>query len=389
MKTASLIPFFLALAGLASCSPIADPVADPVAAPLITPGPANKLNKRATACTFSGSTGAASASKSQQSCSTIYLTNIAVPSGVTFDLSNLPSNTHIIFQGKTTWGYKEWAGPLLQIKGTGITITGDTGAYLDGGGASYWDGEGGSGGKTKPKFFYAHSLTSSTITNLHIQNTPVQAVSIDGANGLTITGMTIDNTAGNSLGKNTDGFDIGDSTNVVIDGANVYNQDDCVAVNSGTSITVQNSVCSGGHGLSIGSVGGRSDNTVSGVTFYNNEVKNSVNGIRIKAIEGDTGTITGVTYNKITLSAISKYGILIEQNYDGGDLDGGTPSSGIPITKLVVENISGSGAVSSSGYNVVIACGSGACSSWTWSNVVVTGGKTYGSCSNVPSVAKC
>lgn len=44
------------------------------------------------------------------------------------------------------------------------------------------------------------------------------------------------------------------------------------------SITVENSVCSGGHGLSIGSVGGRSDNTVDTVTFYNNEVKNSVNG---------------------------------------------------------------------------------------------------------------
>lgn len=53
-------------------------------------------------------------------------------------------------------------------------------------------------------------------------------------------------------------------------------------------------------------------------------------GIRIKAIEGDTGTISGVLYDDITLSSISKYGILIEQNYDGGDLDGGTASSGIP-----------------------------------------------------------
>jgi polygalacturonase len=29
-------------------------------------------------------------------------------------------------------------------------------------------------------------------------------------------------------------------------------------------------------------------------------------GIRIKATEGDTGTIKGVTYNEITLSDISK-----------------------------------------------------------------------------------
>ena len=46
--------------------------------------------------------------------------------------------------------------------------------------------------------------------------------------------MTINNAAGDSLGKNTDGFDIGESSNVIITGSNVYNQDDCVAVNSGT-----------------------------------------------------------------------------------------------------------------------------------------------------------
>jgi polygalacturonase len=87
---------------------------------------------------------------------------------------------------------------------------------------------------TKPKFFYAHDLTDSTITDLYIENTPVQAVSVNGCDGLTITDMTINNEAGDDLGANTDGFDIGDSTSVVITGANVYNQDDCVAVNSGT-----------------------------------------------------------------------------------------------------------------------------------------------------------
>jgi polygalacturonase len=147
----------------------------------------------------------------------------------------LTIHAQVIFQGKTTWGYKEWSGPLLQISGTGITIKGDTGAYLDGQGALWWDGEGSNGGKTKPKFFYAHDLISSTITDLYIQNTPVQAVSVNGCDGLTITDMTINNSAGDSAGgHNTDGFDIGSSSNVVITGANVYNQDDCVAVNSGT-----------------------------------------------------------------------------------------------------------------------------------------------------------
>ena len=112
-------------------------------------------------------------------------------------------------------------------------------------------------------------------------------------------------------------------------------------------------------------------------------------GIRVKAIEGDTGVINNVEYSSITLSSISKYGILIEQNYDGGDLDGGTASSGVPITDLTLKNISGTGAVASTGYDVVITCGSGACTGWTWSSVSVTGGKKYGSCTNVPSVTAC
>lgn len=71
-------------------------------------------------------------------------------------------------------------------------------------------------------------------------------------------------------------------------------------------ITFQNGLCSGGHGLSIGSVGGRSSNVVDTVTFYNNVIQNSVNGIRVKASVGDTGKINKVTYNKITLKNISK-----------------------------------------------------------------------------------
>lgn len=96
-----------------------------------------------------------------------------------------------------------------------------------------------------------------------------------------------------------------------------------------------------------------------------------------------------MTYEDITLSDITSYGIIIEQNYDGGDLDGGTPTSGIPITNLVLDSISGSDAVESSAYNIVIVCGTGACSDWTWTDVTVTGGQTYDSCTNVPSGISC
>lgn len=166
---------------------------------------------------------------------------------------------------------------------------------MNGDGSRWWDSEGSNGGKTKPKFFYAHNMISSSITGIYIQNSPVQVFSIDDSTSLTLTDITIDDSDGDSDGgANTDGFDIGDSDSITISGANIYNQDDCVAVNSGTASTLYVSgavlltseqniiftggVCSGGHGLSIGSVGGRSDNTVDTVTFESSEIKDSQNG---------------------------------------------------------------------------------------------------------------
>ena len=92
---------------------------------------------------------------------------------------------------------------------------------IDGNGAKWWDGKGSNGGKTKPKFFYAHSLTTSTISGLNFKNSPVQLMSINGAKTLTVSGLTYDNSAGASLGHNTDAFDVGSSTGVTISGAKV------------------------------------------------------------------------------------------------------------------------------------------------------------------------
>ncbi|KAH9871903.1 hypothetical protein J1614_006161 [Plenodomus biglobosus] len=345
--------------------------------------------KRQASCTFTGAGGAAQATQAVKRCPTMILNNLIVPAGTTLDLSGLADGTNVIFQGTTTWGHSAWQGPLLNIGGRRITVTGAAGSILNPDGARWWDGKG-DVGSNKPKFFSAHGLTDSSITDLHIMNTPVQAVSIADCNGLTITGMTIDNRAGDALGHNTDGFDIGNSNNIIIDGAKVYNQDDCVAVNSGTQITFRNGLCSGGHGLSIGSVGGRANNVVDTVTFINSQVTKSTNGIRVKGRVNTTGRIDKVTYEKITLSSISKYGILIEQNYSDGDLKG-TATSGVPITGLVLKDITGGNSVASSGHNVVVTCGSStSCTGWTFSNVVVTGGGSrYLQCTNVPSVTAC
>jgi polygalacturonase len=109
----------------------------------------------------------------------------------------------------------------VSVSGTSITVTGASGSVLDGNGARWWDGEGSNGGKTKPKFFYAHSLKTSTITGLTFKDTPVQMMSINSATTLTVSQVTMNNENGASLGHNTDAFDVGSSTGVTISGANM------------------------------------------------------------------------------------------------------------------------------------------------------------------------
>lgn len=341
------------------------------------------LDARAS-CTF---TDAATAIKNKGACTSIVISGMTVPAGTTLDLTGLKAGTTVTFQGTTTFGYKEWEGPLISVSGSNIKVVGASGHVIDGAGQKWWDGKGSNGGKTKPKFFYAHSMTSSSITGLNVKNTPVQAFSINGANSLTLDHITIDNSAGdNGGGHNTDAFDIGSSSGIYITNANVKNQDDCVAINSGSDIHVSGSTCSGGHGVSIGSVGGRKDNDVKDVTVSDTTIVNSDNGVRIKTISGATGSVSGITYKNITLKNIAKYGIVIEQDYlNGGPT--GKPTTGVPITGVTLQGVTGT--VASSGTDIYVLCGKGSCSNWTWSGVSITGGKKSSSCLNVPSGASC
>ncbi|EOD48916.1 putative endopolygalacturonase protein [Neofusicoccum parvum UCRNP2] len=333
-------------------------------------------------CTFNSAT---QANTSKSGCSVIHLNNIAVPAGVTLDLTGLKPGTSVIFEGTTTFGHAKWAGPLISVSGTNIQVSGAPGHLIDGNGAAWWDGKGTNNPaeNMKPKFFAAHKLLGkSTIKGLQVKNTPVQAFSTDGSSGLTIDNVTINNADGDKgdLGHNTDGFDVGNSQDITIQNCHVTNQDDCLAVNSGTNIKFLGNTCIGGHGISIGSVGGRDNNVVNGVTVKDCTVQNSDNGVRIKTVAGATGSVTGVTFDGITLQDISKNGIVIQQDYQNGRPTG-TPTSGVPIKQVTLNNIHGN--VLSGGTDIYILCAS--CSNWKANLIKITGGTKANTCTGIPS----
>ncbi len=90
----------------------------------------------------------------------------------------------------------------------------------------------------------------------------------------------------------------------------VFNEDDCVAITSGIDITARELTLGaaasalyfgrdGGHGLSIGSVGGKSDDAVQGVTFRDSTIVNSQDGCKIKTTSETTGSVDRVTHENI------------------------------------------------------------------------------------------
>lgn len=147
----------LALA-LSAKAVLAVPAAEAGPAPTPAPSPHEvaraiedrAIEARAATCTFTGSLGYSSASKSKASCSTIILDALTVPAGKTLDMTDLPDDTTIIFEGETSFAYSEWEGPLFAVSGTNIKVAGVSSgtSILNGNGAVSWT----------PRRIYLHPL---------------------------------------------------------------------------------------------------------------------------------------------------------------------------------------------------------------------------------------
>ncbi|KAH7002421.1 putative endopolygalacturonase D [Ilyonectria destructans] len=343
----------------------------------------------ANACTV---TEYAQLSSAVASCTNIVLDNLSMPASSTLDLESLQTGAVVTFSGTTTFGTTVDSDfdPIV-ISGDDITITGTSDHVIEGNGAAYWDGQGSNGGGDKPNHFIVVKHTNNAkVTGLNIKDWPVHCFYMQYNYNMEVSDITLDNSAGDeandssdgeAAAHNSDGFDISASDTVTMSNIWVHNQDDCVAVTSGSNIVIDGIYCYGGHGLSIGSIGGKSNNTVDTVTFANAQIVDSQNGARIKSNSGETGSVTNITYRNVTMSGITKYGIDVQQDYlNGGPT--GEPTNGVTISDITFEDVTGT--TTGSAYNYYVLCGSDSCSDFTYTGVSITGGSSGGSC-NYPS----
>jgi polygalacturonase len=110
--------------------------------------------------------------------------------------------------------------------------------------------------------------------DLYILNTPSHGINVAGVLDSEIYNIVLNNSLGdapNSISKglsaahNTDGFNVGNSNNLLIRDCKVWNQDDCVVVSDSNNVTVRNVFCSGSHGLSIAGGGTGPGHNISNI----------------------------------------------------------------------------------------------------------------------------
>ncbi|EGZ15278.1 hypothetical protein PHYSODRAFT_259951 [Phytophthora sojae] len=236
-------------------------------------------------------TGTYKAGTDISSCNTVTVGPLTVPAGVTLDLSKTKAGAAINFTGTTTFGTAKWEGPLVRVSGNSLTVKGS--GTLDG------------------------------------QDT-------------TVSGLTLDSSAGNGLAKNTDGFGLTKSDHITITGNKIYNQDDCLAMQSSTNTFFTNNYCSGSHGISIGSLGGNAvdeSTTVAGLTVEGNTIVNSDNGLRIKTVIGLKGLVSNVKYLNNKLQNVES-AIAIHSDYSRSKGSySGAPTSQVTITDITVNGV--------------------------------------------------
>ncbi|KFX96561.1 hypothetical protein V490_03281 [Pseudogymnoascus sp. VKM F-3557] len=290
---------------------------------------------------------------------------------------------------------------FFKLGGNDVNIYG--GGTIDGNGQAWYDLYTKDIYTLRPVLFGIDGLKNSILSDLVLRYSPQYYHFVANSTNVIFDNINI---AGGSnsanTAKNTDGWDTYRSTDITIQNSYIVNGDDCVAFKpNSTNILIQNLVCTGSHGISVGSLGqyvGQFD-IVENVHVYNISMTNASDGARIKvwpntasALSGDlqggggSGRVNNITYDTMYINNVD-YAIEVDQCYGQKNLTLCLEyPSPLTITDIVFKNFIGT---TSTKYQPQI--GTFACSSSTVCNniaasdinVVSPGGKNEAYCLNV------
>ncbi|GAA0161610.1 hypothetical protein LIER_17885 [Lithospermum erythrorhizon] len=228
-------------------------------------------------------------------------------------------------------------------------------------------------------------VTNGDIRDVTFTQSKNTHVHLYGCKNVTFTKVTIDSP---DLSPNTDGIKMGVSSDISILDSTLKSGDDCVAILSGTErLTVVNTNCGPGHGMSVGSMGGTpNEKDIVGVHITNCTFTGTMNGVRLKSWQDKfVAAATDVKFEDIIMVNVGNP-IIIDQEYCPAANCGGKAPSKVKISKVAFTNIRGS---SSTENAVKLTCSQlEPCKDVTITDINLTfnGGKTISSCTNVQPI---
>ncbi|WRT66874.1 uncharacterized protein IL334_003837 [Kwoniella shivajii] len=210
-----------------------------------------------------------------------------------------PASIYLTYQNATTYFF---------LSGSGVTLHG--GGTINANGQTWWNyyaqnknaGIAGGSSRTfaRPIPLTVGNASNIVVDDISIINSPFWHNFVYQSTDVTYSNIQISSISANASVEpaNSDGWDIYRSSYVTVKDSNVQNGDDCVSFKpNSTYMTVENMICNGSHGISVGSLGQYAGETdiVANVYVRNISMSNAQNGARIKVFGGsnDTQSISG------------------------------------------------------------------------------------------------
>lgn len=221
------------------------------------------------------------------------------------------------------------ATTFFQLGGEDVNVYG--GGTLDGNGQAWYDLYAQNALILRPILMGVIGLKGGRIEDLNLRYSPQWYTLLANSTDVLFSGIDIfGGSKSKNPAKNTDGWDTYRSSNVVIQNSHIDNGDDCVSFKpNSTDIVVQNLICNGSHGISVGSLGqykGEVD-IVRNIYVANISMSNASDGARIKVWPGassalsedlqgggGSGEVKNVTYDGMIVNNVD-YAIEITQCY--------------------------------------------------------------------------
>ncbi|GER34696.1 pectin lyase-like superfamily protein [Striga asiatica] len=206
--------------------------------------------------------------------------------------------------------YSSGAWIMVQ-KVDGILITG--GGTINGRGREAWQYNS-QGGPLLPVSMVFQTVQNGQINFLNFVDSMGFHLKVTDSTNIIVSNLKIQAPAAS---PNTDGIHLSSNINVKVTDIYIGTGDDCVSVGHGNqNILIARVTCGPGHGLSVGSLGKRPDETnLKGVTIINCTVNGATNGARIKTYRASPQLSASTIYfDNIVMNGVANP-IIIDQNY--------------------------------------------------------------------------